>query len=57
MDLSRAIMLELEKLNDEQRQKVLDFARSLREKEEEELDAMMDLIIEENIYAFKELAK
>ena len=57
MSLVETIMHELKYLNADQQREVLDFVRSLRMKEEKELDALMDSIIEENIEAFKELAK
>ena len=57
MSLPEAIMHELKSMNDLQKQEVLDFVRFLRMKEEKELDALMDSIIEDNLEAFKELAK
>lgn len=57
MSLPEAIMLELESISDHQKQEVLDFVRFLRMKEEKELDALMDSIIDNNIEAFRELAK
>ena len=57
MDLTEAIMNEVKCLNDDQKKEVLDFVCALRLKEERELDALMDRIIEENLEAFKELAK
>ena len=57
MSLPEEIMYELEGMNDLQKKEVLDFARFLKMKEERELDALMDSIIDENLEAFKELAK
>ena len=57
MGLPEAIMEEVKKMNDFQKREVLDFVRFLRMKEERELDALMDGIIEDNLEAFKELAK
>ena len=57
MSLPEAIMEEVKKMNDFQKREVLDFVRLLRMKEERELDALMDGIIEDNLEAFKELAK
>ena len=57
MSLPEAIMEEVMKMNDFQKREVLDFVRFLRMKEERELDALMDGIIEDNLEAFKELAK
>ena len=57
MSLPEAIMEEVKKMNDFQKREVLDFVRFLLMKEERELDALMDSIIEDNLEAFKELAK
>ena len=57
MSLPESIMHEVQKLNDYQKREVLDFVRFLRMKEEKELDALMDSIIEDNLEAFEELAK
>lgn len=57
MNLFEAIMHELKFMHDDQKREVLDYARSLRMKEEQELDALMDSIIDENFEAFRELAK
>lgn len=57
MGLPEEIMHELQSMNDHQKQEVLDFVRFLRMKEEKELDVLMDSIIEDNLEAFKELAK
>ena len=57
MSLPEEIMVEVQAMNDMQKREVLDFARFLRQKEERELDALMDSIIDENMEAFKELAK
>lgn len=57
MSIPEAIMYELESMNDIQKQEVLDFVRFLRMKQEKELDALMDSIIEDNLEAFRELAK
>jgi len=57
MSLPEEIMVELEGMNELQKREVLDFVRFLRMKEDRELDALMDSIIDENLEAFKELAK
>lgn len=57
MSLPEEIMAEVQAMNDMQKREVLDFARFLRRKEACELDALMDSIIDENMEAFKELAK
>ena len=57
MSLPEEIMTEIEFMNDVQKREVLDFARFLRMKEEKELDALMDRLIDENMEALEELAK
>lgn len=57
MSLPEEIMREVESMNDAQKREVLDFARFLRTKEEQELDSLMDELIDENIEALMELAK
>lgn len=57
MGLPEEIMQELKVLNDVQKREVLDFVRFLKMKEEQELNKLMDDIIDENIDAFRELAK
>lgn len=55
--LPEEIMIEVESMSDAQKREVLDFVRFLRMKEERELDRLMDDIIDENLEAFKDLAK
>ena len=57
MSMAEEIMQVVATLPDEQKQTVLDFARFLREKEAREVSAMMKDIVDENLEAFKELAK
>ena len=57
MSLPEEIMREVESMNDAQKREVLDFARFLRAKEEQELESLMDELIDENIEALMELAK
>ena len=57
MSLPEEFMREVESMNDAQKREVLDFARFLRAKEEQELDNLMDELIDENIEALMELAK
>ncbi len=57
MSLPEEIMNEVEAMDDAQKREVLDFARYLRHREERELDAHIDGIIDENLEAFQELAK
>lgn len=57
MGLPEEILRELEVLSDDRRREVLDFARFLRIRDELDTDRLMDQIIDENLEAFKELAK
>ena len=57
MSISEEILIELKTMSDAQRAQVLDFARFLRQKEAREIEALADIIIEENMEALKELAK
>ena len=57
MSIPEDIMQEIAALSDVQKREVLDFAKFLRIKEEVAIDAAMDAIIEQNLQAFKELAK
>lgn len=50
-------MMEIEGLSESKKLEVLDFVRFLRQREERDLDTLMDRIIDENFEAFKELAK
>lgn len=57
MSMAEEILQELAALPDEQKRTVLDFARFLRDKEAREVRAAMEDIVNENLEAFKELAK
>ncbi len=57
MSLPEEIMMEIEGLSESKKLEVLDFVRFLRQREERDLDTLMDRIIDENFEAFKELAK
>ena len=57
MELMEEILKEIEKLDEAGKRSVLEFARRLRVEEEAELDALMDMIIDENYEALQELAK
>jgi hypothetical protein len=57
MSMAEEILHELAALPDEKKQTVLDFARFLREKEAREVRAMINDIVDENLDAFRELAK
>lgn len=57
MTLAQKLFKEFEKLPDDKKQEVIDFVEFLKEKSNKNIDNMMDIIIEENKEAFKELAK
>ena len=57
MSLPETVMFELKSLTPEAQRQVLDFTLFLKEKQQRELETMMDDIIEENLPALKELAK
>jgi len=57
MSLTEKVLQEFQKLSDTRKNEVIDFIEYLRLKEEKELDELMDLGIEENMEALKELAK
>ena len=57
MALPETIMIELKALSPDAQKQVLDFTLFLKEKQQKELHAMMDVIITENLPAFEELAK
>lgn len=57
MSLPEAILNEVESMNDFQKQEVLDFARYLKQKEEQKFKALVEDIITENKEALEELAK
>ena len=57
MSMAEEILREVASLPDEKKQTVLDFARFLREKEAREVRSMMNNIVDENLEAFRELAK
>lgn len=57
MSLLETVMIELKSLTPEAQKQVLDFTLFLKEKQQRELESMMDDIIDENLPALKELAK
>ena len=57
MSLPETVMLELKSLTPEAQRQVLDFTLFLKEKQQRELEMMMNDIIDENLPALKELAK
>ena len=57
MTTAERIALEISGMSPQAQQQVLDFALSLKRKEQQALDADMDAVIEENLIALEELAK
>ncbi len=57
MGLLEQIMLEVMQLTDPQKAKVLAFARALRKKEDKDISALMESIVDENEEALKILAE
>lgn len=57
MTMAERIALETSSLSPQAQQQVLDFALSLKRKEQQALEADMDAVIEENLIALEELAK
>ncbi len=55
--LLEQIMLEVMQLTDPQKAKVLAFARALRKKEDKDISALMESIVDENEEALKILAE
>ena len=57
MSLAEKFIKEFEALPEERKKEVIDFIEFIKAKESKSLDGMMDRIIEDNLEAFKELAK
>lgn len=57
MTLAEKLMKEFEKLPEEKKIQVIDFVEFLKEKENRDMESMMDEVIEKNLEALKELAK
>jgi len=57
MTLAEKLVREFQELPDEKQKEVIDFVEFLRNKQQKELEIMMDDIITENREAFIELAK
>lgn len=55
--MAERIALEISSMSPQAQQQVLDFALSLKRKEQQVLEADMDAVIEENLIALEELAK
>lgn len=55
--MAERIALEISSMSPQAQQQVLDFALSLKRKEQQALEADMDAVIEENLTALEELAK
>lgn len=57
MSLAEKFIKEFEALTEERKKEVIDFIEFIKAKESKRLDGMIDQIIEDNLEAFKELAK
>lgn len=57
MTLAEKLIIEFEKLPEEKKMQVIDFVEFLKQKDDKNVEALMDKIIVENLEAFKELAK
>ena len=57
MTYAEKIFEEAQTLPEPEQQQVLDFALFLKQKQQRQLEARMDALIDENLEAFKELAK
>lgn len=57
MTLVERITEETRNMPEQAQQQVLDFALFLKQKEQKQLEADMDVVIEENLIAMKELAQ
>jgi uncharacterized protein YfbU (UPF0304 family) len=57
MSLAEKFIKEFEALPEERKKEVIDFIEFIKVKESKNLNGMMDRIIEDNLEAFKELAK
>ena len=51
------LKMEIENLDEETIKQVLNYVEFLKNKREKEINKIMDLVIDENIEVFKELAK
>jgi hypothetical protein len=57
MTLAQKFVKEFEELSDDKKQEVIDFLEFLKQKNNKDIDGMMDRLIEDNKEAFEELAK
>jgi len=57
MTLAEKLLQDFQELPEEKQRQTIDFVEFLRNKEQKELEAMMDDVITENKEAFLELAK
>lgn len=55
--LAEKLIQEFEKLPEERKMEVIDFVEFMKQKEQREIEKLMDLVIEENKEALEELAK
>ena len=57
MTLAEKLIQEFEELPEERKKEVVDFVEFVKQKEQREIEKLMDLVIEENKEALEELAK
>lgn len=57
MSLQEALMLEVTDMNEEQVHEVLDFAKALKNKNNQKWKEEIERVIDEHLEAFEELAK
>lgn len=57
MTLAEKLLQEFQKLPEDKQRQTIDFVEFLRNKEQKELEDMMDAVIDDNREAFRELAK
>ena len=57
MTLAEKLLYEFEQLSDNKKIEVIDFVEFVKRKEQMELEALMDTVINDNKDALKELAK
>lgn len=57
MTLLEKLIKDFEQLTDERKKEVIDFVEFIKSKEQKEIENLMDIVINENKEALKELAK
>lgn len=57
MSLAEKLVKEFETLPEIQKREVIDFVEFLKQKNQREMEKLMDMVIDENVEALKELSK